>query len=273
MGITTEQLKALFGETELSEDTIVSMKLMVEDAIKVKVDEAKAESASELEALREQAEAYSEYAQRQYSELMEQVEAYSEYALDEHKTLMEQANDYAKYVVEEMTNKVDAYAEYVVEKFIEDNKQTLVESDEYARMKSTFNTIKEAFEGAFFQLTPTDKTVELEGELKEAKDQYNEIFGKYKAVVAENEEMQFAMVFESLTKDLADTQKEKLKALIEHVSFDSVAEFKRGVELMIGRIDESSTPPKADEVVEPTKVVVQEEVDPASPMTRYLKVL
>lgn len=269
MGITTEQLKALFGESELSEDTIVSVKLMVEEAITTKVEEA-------TSALQEQIDAYSAYVIDEHKALQEQVEAYSEYVIAENEDLTQKANDYAAYVVEEMTNKIDAYAEYVVEKFIEDNKQTLVESNEYARMKSTFETIKEAFEGAFFQLTPTDETKKLEGELQEAKSQYNEVFGKLQTVMAENEEMQFAMIFESLTKDLADTQKEKLKALVEHVSFDSVAEFKRGVELMIGRVKDEPAQ-SADPLVESKEPVIVEEEDqkvtPASPMARYLNVL
>lgn len=226
MAITTENLKELIGESELSEDTLLKIKVMVENAIAEKVQAA----TEELKTAHE----------TQVAELNARIAEATESHEAEITDLTEKANQYAQYVVQEITDKIDSYAEYVVEKFIEDNKQTLVESDEYARMKNVFESIKGAFEGAYFQLTPTDKTVELEGKLQEAKDSFNELFGKYQTLIKENEEMQYAMIFESLTKDLADTQKEKLKTLVENVSFDGPAEFKRGVELMIGQVTESS---------------------------------
>lgn len=278
MGITTEELKALFPEAELSEDTVLKIKIMVENAIKEKVDAALVESAATFEA--EKAEL-----QSQIQAVQEQAAAYEQYAATEIESIKAKAQEYSEYVVQEMTEKVDAYAEYVVEKFIEDNRQALVEGQEYSRMKSVFESIKSAFEGAEYELVQVDKSSEHDAALQEAKSSYNSLYDKYQAVLKENEEMQYAMVFESLTKDLADTQKEKIKALIEHVSFVDVAEFKRGVELMIGQISEgaSTATEESDasvqsaasvEEVEASAVVESKaEEKPASPMSRYLNVL
>ena len=285
MEITQDTLKELIGESDISSDAVLKIKIMVENAIAERLEEqSKALAAEHVEAvaaletkITEAETAHAAQLAEAAAQLEEATEAHEAEALD----LAEKANQYAQYVVSEMTEKIDAYAEYVVEKFIEDNKQTLVESDEYSRMKSVFATIKEAFEAAHFDLTPpADEVTEIEGKLEEAKGAYNDVFTKYQAVVAENEEMQFAMIFEHLTKDLADTQKEKLKTLVENVSFEGVAEFKRGVELMIGQVTESSKSATEDGkedaiIVEDVSAVAPAEVvQPANEsMQRYLKLL
>lgn len=264
MQITQDTLKELIGESNISADAVLKLKIMLENAISTQLEEQKAE----LEA------AHQEAIVALQTQLSDAAEVHEAEALD----LAEKANQYAQYVVQEMTDKIDAYAEYVVEKFIEDNRHTLVESDEYSRMKSVFASIKEAFEAAHFDLAPpTVDTIEVEGKLQEAKDAYNDIFTKYQAVVSENEEMQYAMIFEHLTSGLADTQKEKLKTLVENVSFEGVAEFKRGVELMIGQVTESSKPAVSNG--EGNTVIVEDAAGPEivkplnDAMQRYLKVL
>lgn len=268
MEITQETLKELIGESDISSDAVLKLKIMLENAIATRLEEQKVA----LETAHQEAVTALE------TQIADATAAHEAEALD----LAEKANQYAQYVVQEMTDKIDAYAEYVVEKFIEDNKQTLVESDEYSRMKSVFASIKEAFEAAHFDLAPpTDGVAEVEGKLQEAKDAYNDVFTKYQAVVAENEEMQYAMIFEHLTAGLADTQKEKLKTLVENVSFEGVAEFKRGVELMIGQVTESSKSATDDGAAGNTVIVedvagagAAAVVAPASDaMQRYLKVL
>lgn len=274
MAITNDELKALFPEVEISEDTLLKIKIMVEGAIKDKVDAAIAESAEQHDTA--------------LAELKTQIESMTAEHTAQVASIQEKADEYAQYVVQEMTEKVEAYAEYVVEKFIEDNKQALQEGQEYARMQGVFESVKSAFEQAGFELTQVDKTDEHTAALEEARATYNELFTKHQSVLKENEEMQFAMVFESLTKDLADTQKEKLKSLIESVSFEGVAEFKRGVELMIAQISEGAASATEEQVEQETQVEEQseevvevegEQVEEqkqettASAMSKYLNVL
>ncbi len=237
MTITKDSLQTLLGEENVSEDTLLKIKIMVETATADKLEAQGIALAEEhVAAVAELETAHAEAIAALNEAAQTKDEVHAAELADLHKA----AAEYAEYVVSEMTTKIDDYAEYVVEKFIEDNKTVLVESAEYARMCEVFENIKLAFEGAHFSLTPLDETKELADELAAANEAYAEIAAQLTEVKAEKEEMLYAMIFETLSKDLADTQKEKLKALVENVSFEDAAEFKRGVELMVVQVTESS---------------------------------
>jgi hypothetical protein len=203
----TKELKTLLEGLELSEDTLVKLKLMVEKAI-----------------------------QERTASLQEEIENVKKEAELQIESIKVKADEYAQYVVQEISEKVDAYAEYVVEKFINDNKAALVEHQEYERMKNVFENIKRAFEDGLFKLDESSTLHEMQKKLDEATEAYNKLFEETVALKKQLEEQQFAIVFENLTRDLADTQREKISKLIENISFASIDEFKRGVELMIEEI-------------------------------------
>jgi hypothetical protein len=203
----TKELKNLLEGLELSEDTLVKLKLMIEKAI-----------------------------QERTASLQEKVEDAKKEAELQIESIKVKADEYAQYVVQEISEKVDSYAEYVVEKFINDNKAALVEHQEYERMKHIFENIKRAFEDGLFKLDESSALQKMQEKLDEAAEAYNKLFEEMVTLKKQLEEQQFAIVFENLTRDLADTQREKISKLIENISFASIDEFKRGVELMIEEI-------------------------------------
>ncbi len=207
----TQELKELLEGVELSEDTLIKLKLMIEQAIQART-----------------------------SSLQEEIEAVKKESALQIESIKAKADEYAQYVIQEMSDKVVAYAEYVVEKFIEENKAALIEHQEYIRMKGIFESVKRAFEDGMFKLDESSGVSELRAKLAESTEAYNKLFEETVRLRKQLEEQQYAMVFESLTKDLADTQREKISSLIENVSFASIDEFKRGVELMIEEIVASS---------------------------------
>ena len=268
MSITQENLKELIGEQEVSEDTLLKIKIMVENSINEKVEAAVEETKKTV----------AEELQPKIDALTEQVATLETTHAEELAKISESANAYAEYVVSEMTSKIDTYAEYVVERFIEDNKTALIEAEEYARMKETFSKIKAVFEEQYFDLVPTDRTSELEEQVAKVKGEYDSLFTELTEAKKENDEMRHAIVFESLTRDLAETQKEKVKTLIENVSFDSIGEFKKGVELMVKQVTESKASDTAANVVKPLTeeskdVGAEVKASPDGAMARYLKVL
>jgi hypothetical protein len=206
-----QELKGLLESVELSEDTLIKLKLMVEQAIQART-----------------------------ASLQEEIETVKKEAEKQIEQIKEKADEYAQYVVKEMSEKIDSYAEYVVEKFIEENKASLIEHQEFLRMKNIFEGVKRAFEEGFVKLDESDVVAELQSKLDESTEAYNKLFEETVALKKQIEEQQFAAVFENLTRDLAETQREKILKLIENVRFASVDEFKRGVELMIEEIVASS---------------------------------
>lgn len=270
---TTKELAELFEGVELSEDTLVKMKMMMEKAIQEKTDLLKeevsalnkqiirkdAEHALEIKNLTEKAEEYGLFLQEKADEygnfLQEKADEYGNFLQENAEAygifLQEKANDYGQHVVAEMTDKVDDYTSYVVEKFVNENKAALIEQNEYDRMKKLFENVKTAFEHNSFKLNEeieVPKDTSLETKLKESLEAYNELYGEFAEVKKNFEEMQYSMVFENVTKDLADTQKERVNKLVKNVSFSSISEFQRGVELMVEEIVASSKTKQLNEV-------------------------
>jgi hypothetical protein len=257
----TKQLTELFGDIELSEDVLIKMKLMMEKAIQEKTDVLNEEISklnTDIKTLHENAEAYGIFLQEKADEygtfLQEKADAYGKFLQENAESygtfLQEKANDYGQYVIEEMTDNIDNYTGYVVEKFIEENKSALLEHNEYERMKSLFENVKIAFEENNFKLSENfvSNTDEIESKLEESTKSYNELYGEFVKIKKNLEEMQYSMVFENVTKDLADTQKERINNLVKNVSFSSIGEFKRGVELMVEEVVVSSKIKQLNEV-------------------------
>ena len=63
-----------------------------------------------------------------------------------------------------------------------------------------------------------------------------ELFEQFVDVKKQLEEKGFTEIFENLTVKLADTQKDKINKLLEHISFNDQAEFKRAVEILVEEI-------------------------------------
>ncbi len=259
MSIKTEDLKNIFPDIELSEDVIVKMKLMLEEKIKAKVEEEledeKKKCADEVKQVTEMAEAYKQYAEQKIEEIKQQFAEQEELK------------------IQEMNEKINAYADFIVEKFIREKEQQFVETNEYKRIKAIFEKFKAIFEQAGFELN-NPVSIQENAELKELKENYNTLFEKYCLLERENENMQYAIIFEETTRNLAEIQKEKIRSLIEHVSFDNVNEFKKGLQIMIDQLTESK---KVEEntSIEPTVIenVKSANVNTNNQMHKYLKVL
>ncbi len=254
----TQEIKELFNDAELSEEILNKMQTLLSEniasktnalseevvALKVQIAELTEIHKTEIADLEEKANEYGTFLQEKADEygtfLQEKADEYGTF-------LQEKADEYGKYVIEEFATKVDDYTSYVVEKFVDEHKSALLEENEYNRMKKIFEEIKTSFEHNQFKLNeiaPIDNNVELE----ESTKAYNELYGEFMNVKKQYEDMQFSMLFENMTRDLTDTQKERINKLIKNVSFSSIDEFKRGVELMVEEISITAKTPQLNEI-------------------------
>ena len=179
--------------------------------------------------------------------LQEKADEYGEYIkeqADEYGTFLQnKANDYGKFIAEELSTKIDDYTDYVVEKFVAEHESSLLEQAEYNRMKQLFEDIKVSFEQNHFKLNESQEpqNSDLEMKLSESTKAYTELYNEFVSTKKQLEDAQFAMIFENMTRDLTDTQKERVNNLLKNVSFSSLSEFKRGVELMVEEFSTSTT--------------------------------
>jgi hypothetical protein len=204
-----EELKALQEEFGLSEEGITKLNEMVQglvDAHKVEIETLKEETKTWGDAL--------------ILEMTEKGQAYGD------------------GIKAELTAKLDQYTDYVAEEFIKENKEQLVKTDEYARMKGAFDMIKEAFESNGFSVNEDARLTEMTTKLQESVAAYEKIFGELEANKTLLENQSRELFFLNKTRNLADTQVEKVRQLMEAVTFDSKDEFEAGVTMMLEQVKE-----------------------------------
>jgi hypothetical protein len=123
---------------------------------------------------------------------------------------------------EELTSKVDAYLDYVVEQWLEDNTVAIESTLRNEIMEEFMNGLKGLFAEHYIDV-PQEKVNVIES----LASKVEELEEKLDEQITENVEIKRSLVqsekkevFESFLDDLALTQQEKFKALAEGVDFD-----------------------------------------------------
>lgn len=242
-----ESLKGLVEELQLEEDLLIKFKLMIESYAQEKVDLAREELNEEIQSLHEE------------------LEFVKEKAEDYGVMLQEKADEYGKLVQEETLEEASEYADYVVEQFVAEHKDAFLKEEEYFRMKKTFDSLKESFQQNLFELEPSDS--KLQEELDETKESYDALFENFSKTKKVLETLKKQTLFESKTKNLADTQKEKVSALIESINPKSLEEYGKTIDICVTELLTKQTKSINEEVETKTETKIDDK------MSSYLKFL
>lgn len=236
------ELKELMEKLDISGETATAIQGVLTEAFEKVKEEGKAEAKAEADKEKEELE---ESHAAEVTFLKEKAEEYGSFlkekANDYGIYLKEKANEYGETIHESVATKMKEYADYAIEEFITENKERFVETEEYARMKGTFEYVKEAFERNAFVVQDDVATVELQESLKESTKQYESLFEDLSLAKEELDNLKKEMILERATADLAETQKEKVSELLEAVSFDSIDEYKDGVAMIVEQAKASNT--------------------------------
>ena len=260
MEFNLEELKAQLGSDTLSEnitdDTLIKIKLMVESFVAAKT----AELQEQLESKTAEVELVKEKAEQWGDLIKEQAEKYGEHlkekAQDYGDEIAEKAQDYGDYLTEQLSDKVESYAEYVVEEFINENKEKFVEQKEYNKMKAVFETIKESFEANMFPLNENSQANKLANKLQESKDAYGKLFKETQNLKKYATYVERQQILEELAYGLSDTQKEKIEKLTEN--FSDINQYRTSIGILVS--DLKNKPSTLTEKVETKNVqVIKEE--------------
>lgn len=229
MSLSKNELQDLLKDLELNEETLGALTSLVESHIQGTIASREAEIA----------------------ELNENVlAAYKELHEAEMEELKEQANRYGEYIREEVTNKVSDYTDYAVKEFIKENKAQFNRLEDYERMKSAFETVKTAFESNGFELNENARFESLQEELSDSKEAFDNLFEELRQTREKLETAEAALVFEAATRNLSETQKEKVRSLSENVSFDTLDELKTGLDMLIEQVKKPMLPTREEYMVE-----------------------
>ena len=190
-----EDVNALLGGEELSEEFKAKAKTIFEAAVKTRVNEAKAE-----------------------------IEA-------QHAAKLEEEVATAKG---ELTQRVDNYLEYVSEEWFNEN-QLAVEHGLKTELTESFLTgMKGLFEEHYVSI-PDDKYDVLESMVEKLDDMETKLNEQIEKNINLNKRLAESVadgILESVSDGLAATQKEKLASLSESVEFESEEEYREKLEVL-----------------------------------------
>jgi hypothetical protein len=122
----------------------------------------------------------------------------------------------------DMVEKVDSYLNYVVENWMEENKLA-VESGLRTEISEKFmNSLKDLFTESYIDVpeSKVDLVDELAAEVEELEEALNSSMAKAIETAEELEEMKRHEVIREASKDLAETQVEKLAKLVGDITFE-----------------------------------------------------
>ena len=196
-----EDINALIAGEELSEEFQNRARTIFETAIKSKVSEVKEELEKEYE-----------------QSLTEQVES----------------------IKEEITDRTDAYLEYVADEWIAEN-QLAVEHGLKTEMTESFlKGMRGLFENHYVNIPEEkyDVLTSMVEKLDEMEDKLNEQINKNVALTKRLAESASDVILADVSEGLALSQKEKLASLAENVEFDSEESYRE----KLGTLRESYFP-------------------------------
>ena len=132
-------------------------------------------------------------------------------------------------VKEELTTKVDNYLNYVVEQWMADNELAIEKGIKGEIAEDFIGGLKQLFEDHYIDV-PDEKYDVLEAkekELEEAKAKINEMTDKSIEDKKLIEGYTKDEIFEEAVEGMADTEKEKMKSLVEDVAFEGADAYKK----------------------------------------------
>ena len=190
-----EDIKAIFGEEDLSEEFKERAALVFESALKAKVAEA------------------SEVIEKRYEE-----------ALQENVAAIEA----------ELTERVDSYLEYVAGEWLEEN-ALQVETGIKAQLSESFMTgLKGLFEEHYVSI-PEDKYDVLENMVNKLDDMESRLNEQIERNIQLNQRLSESVsdgILYDVSRGLAETQKSKLAGLAESVEFVSEEDYREKLEAL-----------------------------------------
>ena len=176
---------------------------------------------------------------------------------------------------EDLVEKVDSYLNYVVENWMEENKLAVQTGLRTEIAENFMNSLKDLFTESY--ITVPEEKADLVDELAETVDELetrlDETTGKAIAMAEELETYKRNASIAEAAKDLADTQVEKLKTLVDDIDFDNEEAF----ESKVATVKESYFDKKSTTVTEAADFDSEDDdgetVEVSGSMAQYLTAL
>ena len=231
-----EDVNALLGGEELSEEFREKAKLVFESALNSKV-----------------------------SEIHEALEAQYEIKLEEAKEGLKEA----------LTDRVDSYLEYVAEEWMTENELAIEHGLKTEMTESFLSGMKGLFEEHYVTI-PEDKYDVLESMVEKLDDMETKLNEQIDKNIGLNQRLSESVsdnILDQVSEGLAVTQKEKLASLAESVEFESEEEYREKLETLKESYFSKAPTAKSEAPQTLSEGVDTTEAPVASGMEAYLRTL
>jgi hypothetical protein len=143
------------------------------------------------------------------------------------------AEEFATYK-EDLVEKIDAYLNYVVEGYLEENKLAIENGLRNEIAEDFMSGLKALFKEHYIEVPEEKYDVigELQVKVTELEESLNGQINSNVGLNSELTELKKKMIIKEMSKDLADTEVNKLSKLLEGVEFDNVDLYKEKVSVI-----------------------------------------
>ena len=174
----------------------------------------------------------------------------------------------------DLVEKVDSYLNYVVENWMEENKVAIQNGLRTEIAEGFMNKLKDVFTESYIEVPEgkVDLVDDLAEQVEELEEKLNETTGKAIAVSEELEGYKRAAIIREHSKDLAETQVEKLAKLAEDIDFDDEETFNEKVKTIKESYFNKTTPTSADDAESLDEETAQE-VEVSGSMAQYISAI
>ena len=196
-----EDIEAIFGSEELSEDFKDRTEALFEAAVQTRFNVARVELEEEFD-----------------NKLSEVEEEYNQ-ALEEATEVM----------LEETEKNVDDYLTYAIKEWIAENEVSIRNNLKVEVTESFLQGLKGLFSEHYVEI-PDDKLDVVESlseRVEELENSLNEQTERNIKLTKDIQEQEVAMITSELTEGMTDTEKEKFVDLVENISYSNTEEFKK----------------------------------------------
>jgi len=190
---------------------------------------------------------------------------------DEYKSELEENINTTK---EELTEKVDSYMNYVVEEWMKENELAIERGLKGEIAEDFISGLKQLFEDHYVDVpdekydvleAQSEKISELEGRINEMMEEQIQTKSKNATLVKEQ-------VMSEVSSDLAETEIEKFKSLIEDVDFTNEESYRE----KLGTLKESYFPksaPVVTETIDDVETGIAQDIDTSDSMAAYMSAI
>jgi len=190
---------------------------------------------------------------------------------DEYKSELEENINATK---EGLTEKVDTYLNYVVEEWMKENELAIERGLKGEIAEDFISGLKQLFEDHYVDV-PDEKYDVLEAQsekISELEGRINEMMEEQIQTKSVNATLVKEQVVSEVTSDLAETEIEKFKSLIEDVDFSSEESYRE----KLGTLKESYFPkntPVMTEAIDDVETGIAQDIDTSDSMAAYMSAI